>query len=249
MATNQRTHHISQQFDNELGELRSKVLAMGGLVEDHLTKALEALSKGDSELAEYVATNDYKVNKLEVEIDDECSAILLRRQPAAGDLRLVMSISKTITDLERIGDEVEKVGRIALELIISESPKAYYIGIISMGNHVRRMLHDALDAFARMDSAAAFETALEDPEVDKEYDAILRQLITYMMEDPRSITRVLDAVLAVRAFERVGDHANNICENIIYFVEGRDIRHTSLEDIEQELSLTNRARRKSLEDT
>ncbi len=242
MATSQLPHHISQQFDKELNDLRAKVLSMGGLVEDHLQKALDALSKSDSELAEYVATNDYKVNRLEVEIDDECSAILLRRQPAAGDLRLVLSISKTITDLERIGDEVEKVGRIALGLIGSESPKAYYIGIIAMGNHVRRMLHEALDAFARMDSSSAFQVALEDPEVDKEYDAILRQLITYMMEDPRSITRVLDAVLAVRAFERVGDHANNICENIIYFVEGKDIRHTSLEDIEQELQLSRESK-------
>lgn len=244
MATSQLPIHISQQFDNELNDLRAKVLSMGGLVEDHLQKALDALSKSDSELAEYVATNDYKVNRLEVEIDDECSEILLRRQPAAGDLRLVLAISKTITDLERIGDEVEKVGRIALGLISSESPKSYYIGIISMGNHVRRMLHAALDAFARMDSAEAFQIALEDPEVDKEYDAILRQLITYMMEDPRSITRVLDAVLAVRAFERVGDHVNNLCENIIYFVEGKDIRHTSLEDVEQELKLSKASKEK-----
>lgn len=235
MATSQIPHHISQQFDKELNDLRSNVLIMGGLVEDHLVKVLEALGKSDSELAEYVATNDYKVNSMEVAIDEECTDILLRRQPAAGDLRLVLAISKTITDLERIGDEVEKVGRMALSLTTSETPKAYYIGIIAMGNHVKRMLHDVLDAFARMDSAAAFQVAKQDPEVDEQNDAIMRQLITYMMEDPRSITQVLHAVMAVRAFERIGDHTNNIGENIIYFVEGKDVRHTSLEDIEQEL--------------
>ncbi|MGR9089713.1 MAG: phosphate signaling complex protein PhoU [Gammaproteobacteria bacterium] len=230
--------HISGQFDKELNDLRSNVLAMGGLVEDHLSKALEALSNGDSELAEYVATHDYKVNALEVEIDEECTGILLRRQPAAGDLRLVLAVSKTITDLERIGDEVEKVGRMTVDLTTKESPKSYYIGILAMGNHVKRILHEVLDAFARMDSVAAFRVAQQDPEVDAENDAIMRQLITYMMEDPRSISQVLSAVLVVRAFERIGDHANNIGEYIIYFVEGKDVRHTSLKDIEQELNLS-----------
>jgi phosphate transport system protein len=242
MPSSQIPHHISQQFDKELNDLRSNVLTMGGLVEDHLVKALDALGKGDFELAEYVATNDFKVNSMEVAIDEECTDILLRRQPAAGDLRLVLAVSKTITDLERIGDEVEKVGRMALNLTTSETPKAYYGGIIAMGNHVKRMLHDVLDAFARMDSVAAFQVAKQDPEVDEQNDGIMRQLITYMMEDPRSISQVLDAVLAVRAFERIGDHANNIGENIIYFVEGKDVRHTSLEDIEQELAQSREKR-------
>jgi len=240
MALRDIPHHISHQFDKELNDLRSNVLAMGGLVEDHLSKALEALARGDSELAEYVATHDYKVNALEVEIDEECTGILLRRQPAAGDLRLVLAVSKTITDLERIGDEVEKVGRMTVELTTTESPKAYYTGILAMGDHVKRILHEVLDAFARMDSQAAFRVAQQDPEVDAENDAIMRQLITYMMEDPRSISQVLNAVLAVRAFERIGDHANNIGEYIIYFVEGKDVRHTSLEDIEQELNLSRK---------
>ena len=239
MASRQIPHHISQQFDKELNDLRSHVLAMGGLVEDHLDKVLEALANSDAELAQYVATNDYRVNALEVEIDEECTTILLRRQPAAGDLRLVLAMSKTISDLERIGDEVEKVGRMALELTGSDTPpKAYYTGILSMGGHVKRMLHDVLDAFARMDSEAAFRVAKQDPEVDEENNVIMRQLITYMMEDPRSISQVLNAVLAVRAFERIGDHANNIGEYIIYFVEGKDVRHTSLEDIEQEFKFS-----------
>ena len=235
MASRQIPHHISQQFDKELNDLRTNVLSMGGLVEDHLDKVLQALRDSDSELAEYVATNDYKVNALEVEIDEECTDILLRRQPAAGDLRLVLAISKTTTDLERIGDEVEKVGRMALDLTGSESPQSYFIGVAGMGSHVKRMLHEVLDAFARMDVEAAFQVAAQDPEVDAENDAIMRQLITYMMEDPRSISAVLKAVLAVRAFERIGDHANNIAEYIIYLVEGKDVRHTALADIEIEL--------------
>ena len=241
MASRQIPHHISQQFDKELNDLRSNVLAMGGLVEDHLGKVLEALANSDIELAQYVATNDYRVNALEVEIDEECTGILLRRQPAAGDLRLVLAMSKTISDLERIGDEVEKVGRMALELTGTDNPpRAYYTGILSMGAHVKRMLHEVLDAFARMDSEAAFRVAKQDPEVDEENNVIMRQLITYMMEDPRSISQVLNAVLAVRAFERIGDHANNIGEYIIYFVEGKDVRHTSLDDIEQEFKFSSK---------
>ncbi|HCU89322.1 MAG TPA: phosphate transport system regulatory protein PhoU [Gammaproteobacteria bacterium] len=240
MASRQIPVHISQQFDKELNDLRANVLTMGGLVEDHLNRALTALSNEDFEAAEYVATHDYKVNAFEVEIDEECSRILLKRQPAAGDLRLVLAVSKTITDLERVGDEVEKVGRMALDLMGSDSPKSYYVGILAMGFHVKKMLHDVLDAFARMDSQAAFQVAQQDPQVDEENDAIMRHLITYMMEDPRSISQVLNAVLAVRAFERIGDHANNIGEYIIYFVEGKDVRHTSLQDIEQELKLSSK---------
>lgn len=227
MATRNLPHHISQQFDKELEELRASVMSMAGLVEDHLAKALEALANGDSELAQYVATNDYKVNAMEVAIDEECTEIILRRQPAASDLRLVMAISKIITDLERIGDEAEKVGRMVLNLLTTDSPKSYYVGVLGMGQRVQRMLRAALDAFARMDSKEAVLVAQLDRGIDEETEAVMRQLITYMMEDPRSITRVLDAVLAVRAFERIGDHANNICEYIIYFVEGKDVRHTA----------------------
>lgn len=228
-------HHISHQFDKELEDIRSKVLAMGGLVEDHLQKVLETFAKGDFEAAEYVAVNDYKVNALEVEIDGDCTEILLRRQPAASDLRLVLAVSKTITDLERIGDEAEKIARLVLNLRGSGGLGSYYVGMLAMGHHVRRMVRAALDAFARMDTEAAFRVAQEDREVDAETDAIMRYLITYMMEDPRSITPVLDAVLSVRALERIGDHARNICESVIYLVEGKDVRHVALEQVEQEL--------------
>ncbi|MGE0859020.1 MAG: phosphate signaling complex protein PhoU [Gammaproteobacteria bacterium] len=235
MTMSRLTHHISHQFDKELEDIRSKVLAMGGLVEEHIHKVLECLAKGDFDEAEYVAISDYKVNALEVEIDDDCTEILLRRQPAATDLRLVLSVSKTITDLERIGDEAEKIARLVLNLREGGGISTYYMGMLSMGHHVRRMVRAALDAFARMDSEAAFKIAQEDREIDAETDAIMRYLITYMMEDPRSITRVLDAVLSVRAFERIGDHARNICENVIYLVEGKDVRHVALEQVEQEL--------------
>ncbi len=232
-----RTHHISQQFDKELEDIRSKVLAMGGLVEDSLTQVLEALSKTDLELAEQIASSDYQVNDMEVAIDGECTAILLRRQPAAGDLRLVLAVSKIITDLERVGDEVKKVARIVTNFANTGSPRTYYVGVLAMGYHVRRMLRAALDAFARMDSHAALDVAQEDMEVDKELEAVMRQLITYMMEDPRSIRPVLDAVLAARAFERIGDHADNICENAIFLVEGKDVRHVAREEVRQQLAL------------
>jgi phosphate transport system protein len=197
MTMSRLTHHISHQFDKELEDIRSKVLAMGGLVEEHIHKVLECLAKGDFDEAEYVAISDYKVNALEVEIDDDCTEILLRRQPAATDLRLVLSVSKTITDLERIGDEAEKIARLVLNLREGGGISTYYMGMLSMGHHVRRMVRAALDAFARMDSEAAFKIAQEDREIDAETDAIMRYLITYMMEDPRSITRVLDAVMSV----------------------------------------------------
>jgi phosphate transport system protein len=233
MTMSRLTHHISHQFDKELEDIRSKVLAMGGLVEEHIHKVLECFAKGDFDEAEYVADNDYKVNALEVEIDDDCTEILLRRQPAATDLRLVLSVSKTITDLERFGDEAEKIARLVLNLRGSGGISSYYMGMLSMGHHVRRMVRAALDAFARMDSESAFKIAQEDREIDAETDAIMRYLITYMMEDPRSITRVLDAVLSVRAFERIGDHARNICENVIYLVEGKDVRHVARQQVVQ----------------
>jgi phosphate transport system protein len=240
MAASNLPHHISQQFDKELEDIRSKVLAMGGLVEDHLHRVLECFAKANFEAAEYVAVNDYKVNALEVEIDSDCTEILLRRQPAAGDLRLVLAVSKTITDLERIGDEAEKIARLVLNLRNTTALTTYYVGMLAMGHHVRRMLRASLDAFARMDSEAAFRVAHEDREIDAETDVIMRHLITYMMEDPRSITPVLDAVLSLRALERIGDHSRNICENVIYLVEGKDVRHVALEQVEQELELRRR---------
>jgi phosphate transport system protein len=227
--------HISRQYNTELEEIRSRVLQMGGLVEQQIEQAMIALVKGDVALGEAVIMDDTKVNKLEVTIDEECNQIIARRQPAASDLRLVVAVIKTITDLERIGDEAEKIARMAVRLAGEERPKNNYAEIQVLGQHVRQMVHDALDAFARVDVEAALRTAREDRKIDSKYEGAIRQLITFMMEDPRTITRVLNVIWAARALERIGDHARNICEYIIYFVKGRDVRHTSLEQIEKEI--------------
>ncbi len=226
-------HHISHQYDADLEDLRSRVFAMGGLVEEQVANAVTALVKGDVELADAVITNDYRVNAMEVEIDEECTHIIARRQPTAGDLRLVIAVIKTITDMERIGDQAAKVARMARQLAEMERPRNEYVEIQSLGTHVQTMIRGALDAFARMDVQGAIETAKEDLKVDHEYEAIMRQLMTFMMEDPRTIKRILDVMWATRALERVGDHAKNICEYVVYLVEGKDVRHISVEQIEE----------------
>ncbi len=227
--------HISQQFNAELEDVRQRVMAMGGLVEQQIADAVTSLVEGRSDLALEVEQGDVKVNSFEVHIDEECSRILARRQPTASDLRLVVAVIKTITDLERIGDEAERIARMAISLAKEETPKSAFHEIEHLGNHVRSMVGEALDAFARMDSRAALAVAEEDAKVDREYEAILRQCMTFMMEDPRTIKRVLDIIWAVRALERIGDHARNIAEYVIYFVEGKDVRHISLEDMAREL--------------
>ncbi|MFW2373567.1 MAG: phosphate signaling complex protein PhoU [Gammaproteobacteria bacterium] len=230
------TAHISQQFNAELDSVRNQVMTMGGLVENHVQDACTALEDGNVQLAERIVDEDFKVNALEVAIDEQCTNIIARRQPTAGDLRLVMMIVKTITDLERIGDEAEKVAKMALALEQAEGGdnKQQYIEIRHLGDHVAKMLHDALDAFARMDVEAAIKAASEDEQIDQEYDAITRQLITRMMEDPRSIQRGLNVLWAARALERIGDHAKNISEYVIYLVKGKDVRHVTLEQMKKE---------------
>ncbi|MGY8815087.1 MAG: phosphate signaling complex protein PhoU [Gammaproteobacteria bacterium] len=228
--------HISKEFDNELETIRSHVLEMGGLVEEQLTGAITALIESDMELAEKIIKTEYKVNRHEVSIDEQCIQILAKRQPAAKDLRLIMAVIKAITDLERIGDEAQKIGKMALILSEKQGPKSYYVSIKAMGNHIISMVHDALDAFARMDSKAALEVASREPESDDQYVAILRQLITYMMENPRSISSSMDAIWSARAMERIGDHARNICEYVIYLVEGKDVRHITIEQMGKELN-------------
>jgi phosphate transport system protein len=235
METADLSHHISRRFNEDLERVRTRVLAMGGLVEDSLAKAITALVEGDSSLGESLAIDDLKINGMEVAIDEECSRVLATRSPAAGDLRLIVAVIKTITDLERIGDEAEKIGNIASRLAAVERPENRYREIKHMGRIVSEMVHDALDAFARLDAQAAVKVARRDRSVDEEYESIQRQSITFMMEDPRSIRRALDVMWIVRALERVGDHAKNICEYVIFMVHGKDVRHTRLEDVEREL--------------
>jgi phosphate transport system protein len=236
METADLSHHISRRFNEDLESVRARVLAMGGFVEDQLQKAVTALVEADSVLGQEVVVGDRKVNDMEVAIDEECSRILATRSPAAGDLRVIVAIIKTITDLERIGDEADKIGAIAARLASMERPADKYREVKHLGRQVEQMLHDALDAFARMDAKAALRVAREDRTVDEEYDAIQRQCITFMMEDPRQIRRALDVMWVVRALERIGDHAKNLCEYVIYMVHGKDVRHTHIDDIEREIS-------------
>jgi len=226
-------HHISRQFNEELEDVRNRVLTMGGLVEQQIANAVLALTEGNSALAEEVIDSDVKINALEVSIDEECTQILARRQPTASDLRLIVAVIKTITDLERIGDQAEKVARIGLHLIKFDAPQNHYLEIQDLGERVRENLHDALDAFARMDTEAALRITQEDETIDHEYDGIMRQMVTFMMEDPRVIRRSLDIMWAARALERIGDHTKNICEYVIYFVKGKDVRHISLEQMQK----------------
>jgi phosphate transport system protein len=235
METADLSHHISRRFNEDLESVRTRVLAMGGMVEELLGKSITALIEGDSSLGESLAKDDLKVNGMEVAIDEECSRILATRSPAAGDLRLIVAILKTITDLERIGDEGEKIGNIASRLAVMERPENKYREVKHMGRIVAEMVHDALDAFARMDSQAALKVHRRDRMVDEEYESIHRQCITFMMEDPRNIRRTLDVMWIVRSLERVGDHAKNICEYVIFMVHGKDVRHTRLEDVERAL--------------
>jgi len=228
-------HHISQQFNEDLEEIRSHVLGMGGLVEEQIHRATQSLVERDTGLAEAVIQNDTEVNNYEVNIDEECATIIARRQPAASDLRLIMAVIKTITDLERIGDQAERVARMGIRLAERSDSNISYMEIRHMGERVANMVHNALDAFARMDVEAAVSAAKEDQFVDVEYDGIMRQALTYMMEDPKTITQMLDIMWTVRALERIGDHAKNICEYVIYLVKGKDVRHTSIEKMEKEV--------------
>ncbi|MCB1875700.1 MAG: phosphate signaling complex protein PhoU [Chromatiales bacterium] len=225
------THH---QFDAELEEVRAKVLQMGGLVERQLKDALEALVNCDAAAAEQVVLNDYQVNAMEVDIDEECTQILALRQPTAKDLRLVQAITKAIADLERIGDEAERIARFAMNLADKCLSPDQYVELEHLGKHVREMLHDSLDAFARMDVNVAIHLGREDKSVDKEYESVLRQTVTFMMEDPRYIPQCLDILWCARALERIGDRSCNIGEYVIYFVRGKNVRHTTLEEMERE---------------
>ncbi len=219
------TEHTSKQFDAELEAVRTSVLQMGGLVEEQITSAIEAFGSGNMETIERVIENDHRVNAMEVDLDEACSHIIARRQPAAGDLRLIIAVIKTITDLERVGDEAEKIARMARLIHTAERMHMPKLEIRHMAALATRMLRNALDAFARLDSQAAQEVVEQDDAVDTEFRSILRQLITFMMEDPRTISRCLEVLFIAKALERIGDHSKNMAEYVIYMVEGRDVRH------------------------
>lgn len=229
------SHHISQQFNIELEEIKSSMLEMGGLVEKQLADALTALITADSELGAQVRELDDEVNEMELAIDESCNRILARRQPAASDLRLVMGIIKAINDLERIGDEAAKIARLAMELAEQDGSSKGYVEVRHIGERVRHMVNMALDAFARYDAEAALAVAKEDVNVDLEYGSAMREMITYMIEDPRSITRVLNIIWALRSLERAGDHAKNIAEHVVYMVMGTDVRHAGLSSMEEQV--------------
>jgi len=221
------SEHTLKQFDADLEAIRSKVLQMGGLVELQIRNAVRGLSTGDADVAEQVIQTDREVNGYEVEIDEACARIIARRQPAAGDLRTVMSISKTVTDLERMGDEAKKIARIAKQILERGQLQLPRLADV---NHAAEaaieLLRKALDAYARLDADTAQKLIREDAAIDTEFRAILRQLITYMMEDPRTITTAMDIIWIAKAIERIGDHSKNIAEQLVFIVEGTDIRHT-----------------------
>lgn len=223
----QVTGHISTRFDQELEDIRNRVLTMGGLVENQVNDGIRALVESDRNVAAKVVETDHRVNRLEVEIDEQCVQILARRQPAAGDLRLIVAIIKTITDLERIGDQAEKLGRNQLEFEQGASSDNF-VKLEHLGELVSQMLNRSLDAFARMNVEDATKTHAMDERINAEFEGLMRQLITHMMEDPRTIRNALRISWSARALERIGDHAKNICEYVIFLVLGKDVRHLDI---------------------
>jgi len=231
------TEHLSKQFDVDLEKLRSHMLQMGGLIESQILAAIEGFYSGDIKALEQVIENDRRVNGYEVNIDIECSHIIARRQPAASDLRMIMGVSKAVTDLERVGDEAKKIAVVSKQ--IHESGRLQVPRLVDVrrtGSIVVGMLRKALDAFARLDSVAAAEVIRDDAAIDEAFRGMMRQLITFMMEDPRTITTALEFVWVARALERMGDHSKNMAEQVIYIVKGTDVRHTNFEDVERKAS-------------
>jgi len=223
--------HISRRYNQNLEDIRSKVLKMGGLVETQAEKSVKALLERNAELAEEVATSDYKINEMEISIDESCVQVIARRQPTAGDLRLVIAVVKVITDLERIGDEVAKIGRYSVKLAKQQTITGMHTELSHLSQLVLGMLHDSLDAFARMDVDQAIKIVSMGDKVNQEYNNLSRLLITHMMEDPRNIKNVLKITWCARSLERIGDHSRNISEYVVYLVKGKDIRHTNLDKV------------------
>ncbi|WP_025564064.1 phosphate signaling complex protein PhoU [Psychromonas sp. SP041] len=221
--------HISGQFNNELESVRNQVMQMGGLIEQQLADALSAMAENDLELARKVIIKDNEVNEFETKVDQDCSRIIAKRQPAASDLRLILTIMKTVTELERVGDSITAIAKTVIENHGKKVPSL--IGLENMGQITMKMLHNALDAFTRLDLHAAIAVHNEDKKVNRQYESILRELMTFMMEDPRSVPFVLNVLASARAIERIGDRCQNICEQIVYLVKGIDVRHATEEEI------------------
>jgi phosphate transport system protein len=227
--------HLSTQFDSELSGISSRVLEMGGLVESQVAQAMFALTQFSGETASQVLQQEERVNRMEVAIDRDLSAIIARRQPTARDLRLLIAVSKTIANLERVGDEAARIARTVQRLINTGVSSRLRLPVADLGFEADlaiAQLRKALDAFARLDTGKALEVLKQDDQIDQEFDGLLRKLITYMMEDPRTISSSIDLVFVAKAIERVGDHAKNLAEAIIYVVKGTDVRHTSVESVE-----------------
>ena len=233
LKENMPDKHLSSQFDNELNSVSSRLMEMGGLVESQIQQAVYALSLFVENVADGVIENENKVNTMEVEIDRELSTIIAKRQPTANDLRLLMAISKATANLERAGDEAAKIARMVKSMMAHGGFRALPSSELRMATEMAsNLLRKSLDAFARLDTATAVTILKEDDLIDKEFDGFVRKLITYMMEDPRTISSSLDLLFVAKALERIGDHAKNIAELIIYIVKGEDVRHTSIEKIE-----------------
>lgn len=228
-------NHISQQFNEDLEALKTQLLEMGGLVEKQVKDAVRAIEEVDSDLAARVIENEQRVDEMEMQIDEQCTLVLAKRQPAASDLRMVLAVSKAIRDLERMGDEAQKVAKMAVGLSEEGASSNGYIEIRHIGSGALNMLRHSLDAFARYDTQLAINVVKEDRIVDQEYKAALRQLVTYMMEDPRAISRAMNVLWALRSLERIGDHARNLAEQLIYMVKGKDVRHVSVSELEKKV--------------
>lgn len=227
--------HTTRQYDTELDEIRTRVLQMGGYVEQQVMLALEGLQEGDLATIERVIENDKRVNTYEVELDEACTHIIARRQPAANDLRSILSVFKVVTDLERIGDEAKKIAKVARQIYGTSEGVRPSVQIKHAGAMAVQQLRKALDSFARQDIDSAAEILKEDKDLDAEFKSLMRQLITYMMEDPRTISRGIDLLFAAKAIERIGDHAKNVAENTIFLAHGKDVRHVGVDAVMREV--------------
>ncbi|KGK41641.1 transcriptional regulator PhoU [Nitrincola sp. A-D6] len=229
------SRHTFRQFNHELDSIRTDMLAMGGVVERQIDDAIKAFVENDIQLAEKSRQLDQQTNQMELSIDNQCTKLIAIRQPTASDLRLLVSISRSVSDLERVGDEASRICKMAIEIYNSGDKPEGYHEVRHIGTLVSGMIKDVLTAFARQDLAMAYRVAKHDIRVDTEYRTAMRSLVTYMMEDPRSISGILNVMWVLRSLERIGDHARNLSEHLIYQVSGTDVRHQTLKSIKQTL--------------